>query len=152
MCNSNGKLGFVCGAIAGAAFGAVAGLLLAPQPGEDTRAMVSKTAGDAWGATVDTYRKGVSTANAQLNNLRPQMDATGDELRAKVDAARERMDKLRSSLSDTVVATANTVQNAMDSVSASCTDGSCSVKKEVQVEPVEDCGCSDGACSIKSDK
>ncbi len=148
MCDSNGKLGFVFGAVAGAAIGAVAGLLLAPQSGEDTRAMVSKTAGDAWGTTVDTYRKGVSTANAQLNNLRPQMDATGDELRAKVDAARERMDKLRSSLSDTVVATAASVQNAMDSVSGACSDGSCSMKKSAQTQPVEDCGCSDGACEV----
>ncbi len=152
MCNSNGKLGFVFGAVAGAAVGAVAGLLLAPQSGEDTRAIVSKTANDAWGTTVDTYKKGVSTANAQLNNLRPQIDATSDELRAKVDAARERMDKLRSSLSDTVVSTAAQVQSAVDTVSGKCTDGSCSVKHEVEVEPVEDCGCSDGSCKVKTDK
>ncbi len=146
MCKSNAKLGFVFGAVAGAAVGAVAGLLLAPQSGEDTRAMVSKTAEDAWGTTVDTYKKGVNTANAQINNLRPQMDATSDELRAKVDAARERMDKLRSSLSDSVVATAAQVQDAVDSVATTCTEGTCSEEGAVEVEPTEDCGCTDGTC------
>lgn len=146
MCDSNVKLGFVCGAVAGAAIGAIAGLLLAPQSGEDTRAFVSKKANDAWGSTVDTYKKGVDTCNAHLENLRPHVDATTDQLRAKVDAARERMDKLRSSLSDSVVATAAQVQDAVDSVATTCTEGTCSEEGAVEVEPTEDCGCTDGTC------
>ena len=51
---------------------------------------------------------------SRINDFRPQVDATTDELRAKVDAARERMDQLRSSLSDTVANASVQVTNAVD--------------------------------------
>ena len=44
------------------------------------------------------------------------MDATTDELCAKVDLARERMDQLRSSLSDAVNTTSAQVQDAVNTV------------------------------------
>ncbi len=92
-------LKFAIGGIAGAAVGFVAGVMLAPRSGAESRAMASDAVNDAWDSAVDTYERGQQAVNEKIGSMRPNVDATTDELRAKVDLARERMDQLRDSLS-----------------------------------------------------
>ena len=113
--SKNTALGFFVGGVIGAAVGAVAGLLLAPRSGAETRAMAADAMNDAWDSAVDTYEQGARTVTEYIGNLRPQVDAATDELRAKVDAARERMAQVRSSLSDTVTTSSVPVSDAVRS-------------------------------------
>ena len=113
--SKNTALGFFVGGVIGAAVGAVAGLLLAPRSGAETRAMAADAMNDAWDSAVDTYEQGARTVTEYIGNLRPQVDAATDELRAKVDAARERMAQVRSSLSDTVTTSSAPVSDAVRS-------------------------------------
>ena len=99
---SKGAAGFVLGSVFGAAVGAVAGIMLAPRSGAESRAMAADAMNDAWDAAADAYEKGGSVVSDRISGLRPTVDATTDELRAKIDLARERMDQLRSTLSDNV--------------------------------------------------
>ena len=143
MSERNGALGFILGTVAGAAVGTIAGLLLAPRSGAESRAMAADALNDAWDSALDTYEQGTNCIYNQVDNFRPQVDATTDELRAKVDAARERMDQLRGSLSDSVVATTSQVQDAVDTVSSqvkdviSAQDEPCAAT-DVHIEAVED--------------
>ena len=89
---------YAAGAIIGAAAGFVAGVLLAPRSGAESRAMASDAVNDAWDSAVDTYERGQQAVNSKLETMRAKPDATTDELRAKVDLARERMDQLRDSM------------------------------------------------------
>lgn len=113
---SKGAAGFVLGSVFGAAVGAVAGIMLAPRSGAESRAMAADAMNDAWDAAADAYEKGGSVVNDRLSGLRPTVDATTDELRAKIDLARERMDQLRSTLSGNVAAAADTVTNTVTAV------------------------------------
>ena len=90
--------GVFVGGLAGAAAGFVAGVMLAPRSGAESRAMAADAMNDAWDSAVDTYERGSQAVTGKINDVRPSMDATTDELRAKVDLARERMDQLRESL------------------------------------------------------
>ncbi|MCH3967495.1 MAG: YtxH domain-containing protein [Atopobiaceae bacterium] len=116
MSEGNGTLHFVLGTLFGAAVGAVAGMMFAPRAGAESRAMAADAMNDAWDTAVDTYETGTRSVGEQFNNVRPSVDAKTDELRAKVDLARERMDQLRDSLSDTVATTSAGMQDAMNSV------------------------------------
>ena len=98
--SSKGILGFVAGTVIGAAIGAVAGILIAPRPGEETRGMVGDAATDAWGNVRSAYERGAQRMNEEMNDFCPTVDARSDELREKVDQARARMDQIRSSLSE----------------------------------------------------
>ena len=91
-------LDIALGAVAGLAAGFAAGILLAPRSGAESRAMASDAINDAWDSAVDTYERGQQAVNETIAGVRPDADATTDELRAKVDLARERMDQLRDSL------------------------------------------------------
>lgn len=113
---SKGAAGFVLGSVFGAAVGAVAGIMLAPRSGAESRAMAADAMNDAWDAAAGAYEKGGSVVSDRLSGLRPTVDATTDELRAKIDLARERMDQLRSTLSDNVAAAADTVTNTVTAV------------------------------------
>ena len=77
---------FVSGALFGAAAGAIIGVALAPRSGAETRA----------------YEHGAEEARAAVNDFGPMVDAKTDDLRAKVDLARERMDQLREQLNDAI--------------------------------------------------
>lgn len=99
-------LKFVLGAACGAAAGFAAGILLAPRTGAESRAMASDAVNDAWDSAVDTYERGQQAVANKFEGLRPDVDATTDELRAKVDLARERMDQLRDSLNGAEAASA----------------------------------------------
>ena len=112
---SKGAAGFVLGSVFGAAVGAAAGILLAPRSGAESRAMAADVMNDAWDAAADAYEKGGNAVNDRISGLRPTVDATTDELRAKIDLARERMDQLRSTLSDNVAA-ADTVTSTATAV------------------------------------
>ena len=93
---------FIVGATIGAAAGTIAGILLAPRSGAETRAMAADMANDAWDNARDIYEQGAEQARAAVNDFGPMMDAKTDELRAKVDLARERMDQLRETLNDAI--------------------------------------------------
>lgn len=93
---------YAAGAIIGAAAGFVAGVLLAPRSGAESRAMASDAVNDAWDSAVDTYERGQQVVNSKIETMRAKPDATTDELRAKVDLARERMDQLRDSMNGAV--------------------------------------------------
>lgn len=95
-------LAFVTGAALGAAAGTIIGLLVAPRSGAETRAMAADMANDAWDSARDMYERGIDQARAAATDFGPMMDAKTDELRAKVDLARERMDQLRESLNDAI--------------------------------------------------
>ena len=109
-------IGFVLGSIVGGA-GVIAGLMLAPRSGAESRAMAADAMNDAWDSAVDTYERGASAVNDKINDFRPTVDAKTDELRAKVDLARERMDQLRESLSNAVADASSQVSDAVSSVS-----------------------------------
>ena len=89
---------FISGALFGAAAGAIIGVALAPRSGAETRAMAADIANDAWDNMRDTYEHGAEEARAAVNDFGPMVDAKTDDLRAKVDLARERMDQLREQL------------------------------------------------------
>ena len=93
---------FVAGAVLGAAAGAVVGVLVAPRSGAETRAMAADMANDAWDSARDMYEQGMDQARAAATDFGPMVDAKTDELRAKVDLARERMDQLREQLNDAI--------------------------------------------------
>ena len=48
------------------------------------------------------YEQGSEQARAAVSDFGPMVDAKTDELRAKVDLARERMDQLRETLNDAI--------------------------------------------------
>ena len=93
---------FAAGAFFGAAAGTIAGIMLAPRSGAETRAMAADIANDAWDNARDAYEQGVDQARTAATDFGPMVDAKTDELRAKVDLARERMDQLREQLNDAI--------------------------------------------------
>ena len=93
---------FVAGAVVGAAAGTIIGILVAPRSGSETRAMAADMANDAWDNARDMYEQGMDQARAAATDFGPMVDAKTDELRAKVDLARERMDQLRGQLNDAI--------------------------------------------------
>lgn len=104
------KLGFF---LAGGAIGAVAALLCAPRTGEETRAIVAEKANTAWGdaqniganagsSAQQAYQAAsvrgqevVSNVSARVqevaSNIKPSFTQNNDELRQKIEAARQRI-------------------------------------------------------------
>lgn len=80
----------------------IIGVALAPRSGAETRAMAADIANDAWDNMRDTYEHGAEEARAAVSDFGPMVDAKTDDLRAKVDLARERMDQLREQLNDAI--------------------------------------------------
>ena len=68
-------VGFILGSIFGAATGVVAGLMLAPRSGAESRAMAADAMNDAWDSAVDTYERGASVVTDKINDFRPAVDA-----------------------------------------------------------------------------
>ena len=143
MMSKKGTLVFMLGSIVGTAIGAVVGMMLAPRPGAETRAMAADVVNDAWDNAVDTYERSSTSVAEKVGNIRPNVSVTSDELRAKVDLARERMDQLRSSLSDAVVNTSAQVQEVATDVADAVTEAVAATTDEteaaeVQVEAIEE--------------
>ena len=135
--SAKGAFGFVAGGILVAAAGVVAGILLAPRSGAESRAMAADAMNDAWDTAVDSYERGSRVVSEKIGS-RPGMDVTADELRAKVDLARERMEQLRDSLSDAVTTTSSQVQDVVNTAAdkvVSATDAA-SPASETQAEGV----------------
>ncbi len=113
---------FFVGGVVGAVIGTVAGILLAPRSGADSRAVAADAMNNAWDKALDTYEHHARSVSDYMEVIRPKIDTASDELRAKIDAARERMTQVRSSLSDTVVTLSSHVSDSVatsDSQSAS---------------------------------
>lgn len=113
---SKKTLGFVLGSIVGAGAGLVAGFMLAPRSGAESRVMAADAMNDAWDSAVDSYERGARVVTDKISEVKPSVDAASDELRAKVDLARERMDQLRDSLSKGAADATAQVQSAVASV------------------------------------
>jgi gas vesicle protein len=114
--------------------GVAAGLLLAPRSGAESRAMAADAMNDAWDSAVDAYERGSRVVTDKVGSVRPSVDATSDELRAKVDLARERMDQLRDSLSETVATTSAQVQEAVNTVTEKVTEVAADKEAEAETE------------------
>lgn len=110
MSNSKGILGFLAGALFGAAAGMVAGILVAPRAGVETRTMAADAATDAWGNVVDAYHQGATEVTGKAAAACEDVAFTSDELREKVANARARMDQIRSALANAAGQVAESVE------------------------------------------
>ena len=73
---SKKALYFTLGTLFGTASGILAGMLLAPRSGAESRAMAADAMNDVWDSAVDTYERGAQTAADKFNGVRPVVDAT----------------------------------------------------------------------------
>jgi len=71
---------FLAGFLVGGAVGAIAGLLLAPQSGEETREMIAKTSSDLYDKTEDSLKEIKEKAEVVVEDLQKK----GDELISKI--------------------------------------------------------------------
>ena len=143
MGKNTSAAGFLLGSVVGAAIGAVAGMMLAPRPGSESRAMAADAMNDAWDTAVDTYEQGSKVVQDKVSEFRTPADpaAATDELRAKVEAARERMEQLRTSLSESVAAASVQVQDVANTVAdmvSAVAEAETTEAEDVRVEVVED--------------
>lgn len=98
MSSSRNTFGVIAGTLAGVAAGVVAGIMIAPRPGFQTRAQVAQDAGRAWNTVVDVVEHEAREAAARTAVAAGDASAMTDELRQKVEAARARMDQIRSNI------------------------------------------------------
>ena len=131
-----GAVNFFIGSLAGVVCGVAAGMLLAPRSGAESRAMAADAMNDAWDSAVDAYERGSRVVSDKVGSVRPSVDATSDELRAKVDLARERMDQLRDSLSETVANTTAQVQDAVSTVTEKVTEAAADMDEQTEAQGV----------------
>jgi gas vesicle protein len=75
---------FLLGGLVGAALG----LLYAPRPGAESRALIAEKVDEAWGEGQDIYSRGVDRIQAGIADFQPTIDRTNDELRDKINTAR----------------------------------------------------------------
>lgn len=71
---------FLAGFLVGGAIGAIAGILLAPKSGEETRALIAETARDTLRRADETVKEIQSKADDVVSD----MQRKGDELRDKL--------------------------------------------------------------------
>ena len=135
MSNGKGILGFVAGTLFGVAAGMVAGILVAPRSGTETRTMAAEAATDAWGNVVDAYHQGASDVATRTAAACEEAVATSDELREKVASARARMEEIRVSLANAAAAAEERVEvEAADPVVEPVADDAAAA---VAAEPAE---------------
>jgi gas vesicle protein len=87
MGNNNGSGGFVLGLLVGAVIGGMAGLLLAPKPGAQTRAELLEM-GDAWRTRADEIAAQMA-AEMRTRGV-PDLSSVGERVGPAVDSLRER--------------------------------------------------------------
>jgi gas vesicle protein len=81
-------MGRIASFLLGGATGVVIGLLIAPRPGEETRAIVADKVDEYWGKGQDFYAQGVTRVQQGVSNIQPTLTQKGDELRDKIEGAR----------------------------------------------------------------
>ena len=74
---------FLAGFIVGGAVGAIAGILLAPKSGEETREMIA-----------DSAKSAVSRANETVKEIQNKADDVVADMQRKGDEIREKLQKL----------------------------------------------------------
>ena len=85
-------------ALVGAAVGVVAGILIAPRSGAETREKVAQAAEASFGQVADTLNESVSATCADVAQTAQEAGEKTDEMREKIAAARARMDQMRADI------------------------------------------------------
>lgn len=80
MSNSKALLGFV----AGAAVGALAGILLAPDKGSNTRSKISGKAGDLTDSLKNSFNSFVDDLKSTYSNAKDDVETAGNAAKEKV--------------------------------------------------------------------
>lgn len=91
----------------GGAVGVVVGILVAPRAGEETRALVADKVDEYWGKSQDFYASGVTRVQSGMSNIQPAVAQKGDELREKIESA-------RNLIADQVAKNAATARDAIN--------------------------------------
>lgn len=107
------------GFIVGGLVGAVVGVLYAPRSGAETRALLADKVDECWGEGRDLYERGVQTVNERAAGFAPAAAMKSDELREKIDAARER---IATQVAKNAAATCDSIADVEDVVTAVAAD------------------------------
>ncbi|MDY2625151.1 MAG: YtxH domain-containing protein [Coriobacteriales bacterium] len=109
------KTNTLLGIAFGAAAGFCAGLLLAPRTGNETRALMVDRVDELWGQGQDFYEKNVKDLGSRAADFAPAAAAKGDELREKIEIARDR-------IAEQVAKNAASVKDAMSGATPVATE------------------------------
>ena len=105
-------------ALVGAAVGVVAGILIAPRSGAETREKVAQAAEASFGQVADTLNESVSATCADVAQTAQGAGEKTDELREKIAAARARMDQMRADIAKNADQVADKAADVMASEQA----------------------------------
>ena len=105
-------------ALVGAAVGVVAGILIAPRSGAETREKVAQAAEASFGQVADTLNESVSATCADVAQTAQEAGEKTDELREKIAAARARMDQMRAGIAKNADQVADKAADVMASEQA----------------------------------
>ena len=105
-------------ALVGAAVGVVAGILIAPRSGAETREKVAQAAEASFGQVADTLNESVFATCADVAQTAQEAGEKTDELREKIAAARARMDQMRADIAKNADQVADKAADVMASEQA----------------------------------
>lgn len=105
-------------ALVGATVGVVAGILIAPRSGAETREKVAQAAEASFGQVADTLNESVSATCADVAQTAQEAGEKIDELREKIAAARARMDQMRADIAKNADQVADKAADVMASEQA----------------------------------
>ena len=105
-------------ALVGAAVGVVAGILIAPRSGAETREKVAQAAEASFCQVADTLNESVSATCADVAQTAQEAGEKTDELREKIAAARARMDQMRADIAKNADQVADKAADVMASEQA----------------------------------
>ena len=105
-------------ALVGAAVGVVAGIIIAPRSGAETREKVAQAAEAYFGQVADTLNESVSATCADVAQTAQEAGEKTDELREKIAAARARMDQMRADIAKNADQVADKAADVMASEQA----------------------------------
>lgn len=108
----------------GGLIGAALGVLFAPRSGRETRELLADSAQGYWNQGMEMYETGVTKATEAYSSGKEVAAEKADELRGKIDEARNRLkeqvevasDTARSKVVETVPAAKDVVSKAGDTV------------------------------------
>ena len=84
---------FLAGFLVGGAIGAVAGILLAPKSGEETRAMLADGAKDALKRADDTVKQIQSKADDVVSDMQKKGEEIKEKLQDLIDKQKDKPEK-----------------------------------------------------------